>query len=442
MTRSKNETSSGTEPIHDVVTAFVYHGSRVLLALRSQAVSTFPGHWAGISGYLENEPPVERAVIELEEECGFDRTEVLLRGEGEPFLAGEGPRFRVYPFLFSVEPSCEPRRDWEAQRFKWVEVAELLAGRIQPTVPKLLEGFHRVWPAWPAELVFDKNLDLIERWLREDRTQGAGSLARSAARHFAKFVRLVSDETFQREKPRLCEAARRIGAARSSMAAPGNMMHDLAGILQTSPSREDFILRIADRITAAAAAEQQAAQRVAEALSPSSMVMTISYSGTVRQSLLAAKDKLAGVFICEGRPLCEGRELATELARAGIAVTVLTDAQMLLKMTETDVVLLGADTVLGSGAVINKVGSALLALAARRFDRPVWAVTTTLKIARIARDDFPQEENSPLEVWAAPPVGVTISNQYFERVPPEVVTALFTETARLVPADVAASAST
>jgi len=410
------------------VTSFLWNGHQLLLALRSRSVSTFPGHWAGISGYVEHESPLERAVIEIEEECGVDRCDVALRGEGEPFLVGEDARFRVHPFLFSVVPSCRPRRDWEAQRFQWVEVDDLLAGRIQPTVPKLCEGFRRVWPPWPVELAFGRNLDLARQWLREDRARGAGGLARCAARHVAKLARLVEDHDFDTYRLRLCEAAARLGAVRPSMAAPMNMMQDVADLTRQADSPADLIHKIESRVEAEAKAEVRAATRAADALPESSTVITISDSASVRRTLLTAKAKLAGVLVCEGRPLCEGRSLATELAREGIDVTLLTEAQVMLAMEKADFVLLGADTVLDSGDVINKVGSAMLALAAQTLNKPVWVVATTLKVARRPLPEIPQEENPTEEVWATPPAGVTVANLYFDCVAAALITSVWTET--------------
>jgi translation initiation factor 2B subunit (eIF-2B alpha/beta/delta family) len=86
------------------------------------------------------------------------------------------------------------------------------------------------------------------------------------------------------------------------------------------------------------------------------------------------------VIVCESRPLCEGVAMAQRLAAAGLHVTVITDAQAGVFVEEADLVLLGADAVTPAG-VVNKVGSRLLALAAKAAGVPVVAVTDSLKVS-------------------------------------------------------------
>lgn len=86
------------------------------------------------------------------------------------------------------------------------------------------------------------------------------------------------------------------------------------------------------------------------------------------------------VIVCESRPLCEGVVMAQRLAAAGLQVTAITDAQAGVFVEEADLVLLGADAVTPAG-VVNKVGSKLLALAAKAAGVPVIAVTDSLKVS-------------------------------------------------------------
>jgi ADP-ribose pyrophosphatase YjhB (NUDIX family) len=121
----------------------------VLLAKRSRQVSTFAGCWAGISGYIEGDEPLHRALVEVEEECGIERSGLTLIRAGQPFVvadAATGRKFLVHPFMFRVSNPQAIRHDLEATRFEWVEVNELLERRRQPTVPQLYEAFAAVWP--------------------------------------------------------------------------------------------------------------------------------------------------------------------------------------------------------------------------------------------------------------------------------------------------------
>ncbi len=159
-----------------VITAFLWHGQRVLLALHSASVSIFPRHWAGISGYVEGDDPLDRALVEIREETGLPRASVTLRRVGVPLLV-EAPahkrQFQVHPFLFSVEDRAPLRHDWEAARFEWVDVRDMQRRARAPAVPQLYEAFARVWPPWPWRQAIEANVDwpvsgfvMIARWAR------------------------------------------------------------------------------------------------------------------------------------------------------------------------------------------------------------------------------------------------------------------------------------
>ena len=261
----------------EVITAFLWDGRRILLALRSDAVSTFPGHWAGISGYIEGEQPVERALVEVSEECGIGRGQLTLRAAGEPIDVPDqksGRTFRVHPFLFSVTPDLQPRPDWEARRLEWADVAEMLDRRRQPVVPKLYETFESIWPPWPVDRAVEVNVEISAGWLRDDRTMGAGRLARAAAIELAKMARLCTGVDSGNQL--LLKAILSLRAARPSMAAPVNMMQDLLSDFEISGDAKGLAAAVDRRIQATEAAQRETARRAAEQLGNGDRVMTHS----------------------------------------------------------------------------------------------------------------------------------------------------------------------
>jgi len=427
--------SGDAPPRQDVITAFLYDGKRILLAQRSERVSTYPGHWAGISGYLEGDSPLEWALVELREECGVDRERLTLLKSGRPLNVDDatlGRAFRVFPFLFRLDDPDSVRRDWEAARFEWVDREAMLRRERQPTVPRLYEAFERVWPPWPAEFAIQANLDMALRWLRGDRTMGAGTLARTAASELVKLVRLCPAKRFDEMRPLLNRAAERLQEVRPAMAAVANLLDDVRQLVETADSRDELVQAVESLIDNSRKAEERVAHEAAAIIAPGSRVMTISFSGTVLRILLAAADKIEPVFVCEGRPLTEGRRLAEELQKGGVRVTLLTDAQAFTHMQDADMVLLGADTVLADRSVVNKAGSALLALAARHWHKPVIVAAETLKFVRDESvKQAPQESNPPSEVWRDPPPGIDVANLYFDTLPASLVDQLITENGRV-----------
>jgi hypothetical protein len=127
-----------------VVTCFVTRDGKVLLLRRSQRVGTYRGLWAGVSGYLENDPPEARAWIELEEEVGITKADATLDRAGEPLDVrddAEGRLWRVHPFRFALRSGVTPRLDWESVAFKWALPGEIAT---LETVPGLLEAWQRI----------------------------------------------------------------------------------------------------------------------------------------------------------------------------------------------------------------------------------------------------------------------------------------------------------
>jgi 8-oxo-dGTP pyrophosphatase MutT (NUDIX family) len=132
-----------------VVTCFLLRrgrgGDEVLLLRRSDRVSTYRGLWAGVSGYLEADTPLEQAYRELEEEVGLARDDVRLIAEGEPLVLPDesiGVRWTVHTFLFEALRPERVRLDWEHTESRWLRPEELAA---LETVPGLAEGFRRLY---------------------------------------------------------------------------------------------------------------------------------------------------------------------------------------------------------------------------------------------------------------------------------------------------------
>ncbi|MGB9612398.1 MAG: hypothetical protein ACPL7M_15600 [Bryobacteraceae bacterium] len=148
----------------------------------------------------------------------------------------------------------------------------------------------------------------------------------------------------------------------------------------------------------------------------------------------AAQGKRFSVCVTESRPVCEGVALARELAAAGIPVRLFADAAAGAIASEARMVLLGADAVSQDG-VINKIGTWLLALAARERAVAVYGLLTSDKFVP-ADYEMPAEPlRDPAEIVAAPP-GVQVINFYFEATPLDLFQGLVTEEGVLEPDEV------
>ncbi len=159
-------------------------------------------------------------------------------------------------------------------------------------------------------------------------------------------------------------------------------------------------------------------------------------------------------WVDETRPLLQGARLtAWELARAGVAHTLITDSMAPIVMRDGRVqkVFVGADRVARNGDFANKVGTYGVAVSARHHDvalYPVAPFTTVDRAARTGRD-IPIEERGADEVrgasgafgsarWA--PREVAVFNPAFDVTPAELVTALVLDRGVFTRAELAAGA--
>jgi ribose 1,5-bisphosphate isomerase len=158
-------------------------------------------------------------------------------------------------------------------------------------------------------------------------------------------------------------------------------------------------------------------------------VMTHSLSGTVLAVLTACVAQIERVIVLEGRPRYEGREVALALSKSGASITLITDAQADIFVPVCHAIVVGADSILANGDILNKAGTALLAWAAHGHRIPFYVLCETLKISpqNWSGDPAQLEEKEATEVLEQHIPGVTVRNFYFDRTPSKLVTSVITE---------------
>jgi ribose 1,5-bisphosphate isomerase len=282
----------------------------------------------------------------------------------------------------------------------------------------------------------------LER-ISQDQEHGAGFLAREAL----KTMKIAAVECgasgvnlFLREMATLgC----RLISLRPSMSAPiaNGVVRAFEAITQAAKGEDDLekvramTCEVVDRLLAVAEKNvDRIVKYVAEVVPRNAMVLTHSYSETCLRSLLACSEKGIRVFATESRPLLEGRKMAVSLRQGGIDATLITDAEAGHFMSEVQLVLVGADTVLDDGAVVNKMGTCLIALAATDRKVPFYVACDSWKV-RI-ESGVPHLEEKSAEEVVEKTVAVPARNICFDVTPARLITAIITEDGKLRPKEV------
>ena len=128
---------------------------------------------------------------------------------------------------------------------------------------------------------------------------------------------------------------------------------------------------------------QQIAEIGARRLKNGDVVVTHSYSSSVMAILKKAhqQGKRLKVFVTETRPELEGQDVARELASEGIETILIIDSAVSHFIEDSDKVMVGAEAVAANGAIVNKIGTAMIAAVAQRARVRVFVAASTYKFS-------------------------------------------------------------
>ena len=264
--------------------------------------------------------------------------------------------------------------------------------------------------------------------VRNDREHGSRWLVRETLLILRDLAQASKGSSSEQD---IYKAGRTLAQARPSMAA----LASAVGRVLTAQGGTDAMAREAERLLHE---YDTATARIAEHAKPllHGTIMTCSISGTVVDVLAANSSTIKRVIALEGRPRYEGREMARTLQQKGFAVTLITDAQADIFIPQCDSVVVGADSILANGDVLNKAGTALLGWSAQGHAVPLYVLCETLKISSQQWQEGPEhwktnlsllEEKEGTEVLEHPIEGVMVRNFYFDRTPHTLVAKVITE---------------
>jgi methylthioribose-1-phosphate isomerase len=161
--------------------------------------------------------------------------------------------------------------------------------------------------------------------------------------------------------------------------------------------------------------------------------------GTVGAVVRIAHEKYDGdikVYAAETRPRQQGAKITVfEFMEDGIDTTLITDGMIgtVFREGRVDCCVVGADRIVRTGHVINKIGTYTMAITAKHHDIPFYSVVPMSTIDWETNvEDVVIEERDPDEIRIINGEYVTVPdakvyNPAFDITPPELVTAIITD---------------
>jgi ribose 1,5-bisphosphate isomerase len=171
-------------------------------------------------------------------------------------------------------------------------------------------------------------------------------------------------------------------------------------------------------LTALESSKECIAEVGAKRINNGTVVFTHCHSSTVTHLLAKAikAGKKFRVICTETRPLFQGRTTAQELLDLGVETTLIVDSATRCFIKQADIVIVGADAISAEGNVINKIGTAAIAILAKEARVPFYVASELLKFdpATLSGDYEKIEERAATEIWKDAPENLIIRNPAFE----------------------------
>ncbi len=183
--------------------------------------------------------------------------------------------------------------------------------------------------------------------------------------------------------------------------------------------------------------EKKISKLATELIKNNSTIITHSYSSTVLNTLLYAKQsgKKFSVICTESRPKNEGINLAKQLGKGKIKVKLLVDSAVFSLIPYADMILIGGDALTDSG-LINKIGTKGIAMTAQHHNTPFYTLCSTIKFLPKNYPVTLDHLKNPDEIIKSKMPNVIPVNYYFDYTPLDCITGVITEKEILKPEDI------
>lgn len=287
-------------------------------------------------------------------------------------------------------------------------------------------------------------IDTAEKIKRME-IRGAGRIARAAVRALQDEAETMRTDDLAQFLAAMQEAADVLVETRPTAVSLPNAVHlvmsSLIGLSTIEEARSRFTTKCEDFIRSSEEAVGHIGTIGSHHIRDGDRILTHCNSEAALSCILTAhrQGKEISVYATEVRPGNQGLLTIRSLNEAGIRTNFIVDSAVRFFINEIDLVIVGADAIAVNGAVVNKIGTAQIALAAHEARTNFIVAAETYKFAPrtilgelIVLEERPGSEVLSDELAQQLPC-VKIRNPVFDVTPPEYIDVIVTEEGAIPP---------
>ncbi len=273
--------------------------------------------------------------------------------------------------------------------------------------------------------------------IRSMEVRGAARIAKFAAETLRNFAARVSGD-FDTAMRRAAEILLNTRPTAVSLYNAVNYVMRYSGE-SVEEKRKDAIRRAEEFISWVETAQRRIGEIGEKRIKDGYVIMTHCNSSAALSVIKRAHEngKRIEVIATESRPRWQGHITARELREEGIDVTLIVDSAVRYFINDVDCVIVGADTITANGALINKIGTSQIALAAKEARVPFMVAAETYKFSPktlygelVVIEERSAEEVAPKELIE---LGVKVRNPAFDVTPRDYIDVIITEVGAIPP---------
>eukprot|EP00767_Chilomastix_cuspidata_P000331 gnl/Chilomastix_cuspidata/1080.p1 GENE.gnl/Chilomastix_cuspidata/1080~~gnl/Chilomastix_cuspidata/1080.p1 ORF type:complete len:315 (+),score=124.98 gnl/Chilomastix_cuspidata/1080:162-1106(+) len=210
------------------------------------------------------------------------------------------------------------------------------------------------------------------------------------------------------------------------------IVHEISIISQSEDISKSSVMVAKKFLKQARDARQIISKKAIDFISEGSVVLVHGYSRTVMACLehAASRGRHFSVLFTRGGPIIDNTAVRTlqKLSIANIPAKLIPDASVAFYMQKVSLVMTGAESVVESGGVINRIGTYQIAHIAHAFSKPFYVAVESFKFSRffpLGQGEVPQR---PAQYYRPPGISeeIPMVEARSDYTPPELITLLFT----------------